>query len=50
MQGNKFTVLDIHKSTISVAVAHGKRGGEDRHRGTFMACIARLSSWGMTAL
>jgi transposase len=34
MQHSMFIGLDVHKATISVAVAQGERGGEVRHRGT----------------
>ena len=34
MQDSTFIGLDVHKATISVAVAEGKRGGEVRYRGT----------------
>lgn len=34
MQDSTFIGLDVHKSTISVAVAQGERGGEVRHLGT----------------
>ncbi|MDO6588325.1 hypothetical protein Q4543_22800 [Salipiger sp. 1_MG-2023] len=34
MQDSTFIGLDVHKATISVAVARGERGGEARHRGT----------------
>ena len=34
MQGNTFVGLDVHKATISVAIAEGERGGEVRHWGT----------------
>ncbi|MEH6775861.1 MAG: IS110 family transposase, partial [Cereibacter changlensis] len=34
MQDSMFIGLDVHKATISVAVAQGKRGGEVRHWGT----------------
>ena len=34
MQGSTFIGLDVHKATISVAVAMGERGGEVRHWGT----------------
>ena len=34
MQGSTFIGLDVHKATISVAVAMGQRGGEVRHLGT----------------
>jgi len=34
MQDNTFIRLDVHKATISVAVAQGERGGEVRHWGT----------------
>jgi len=34
MQDNTFIGLDVHKATISVAVARGERGGEVRHWGT----------------
>ncbi len=34
MQNSTFIGLDVHKATISVAIAQGKRGGEVRHWGT----------------
>jgi transposase len=34
MQHSMFIGLDVHKATISVAVAQGERGGEIRHWGT----------------
>ena len=34
MQDSTFIGLDVHKATISVAVAKGERGGEVRHWGT----------------
>lgn len=34
MQSSMFIGLDVHKATISVAVAMGERGGEVRHWGT----------------
>ena len=34
MQDSMFIVLDIHKATISVALAAGERRGEVRHWGT----------------
>jgi len=34
MQDSIFIGLDVHKATISVAVARGERGGEVRHWGT----------------
>ena len=34
MQDSKFIGLDVHKATISVALAKGERGGETRHWGT----------------
>lgn len=34
MQGSTFIGLDVHKATISVAVAMGERGREVRHWGT----------------
>ena len=34
MQDSTFIGLDVHKATISVAVAEGVRGGEIRHLGT----------------
>jgi len=33
MQNSIFIGLDVHKATISVAVAQGNRGGEVRHWG-----------------
>ena len=35
MQNTIFVGLDVHKATISVAVAEGGRGGEVRSIGTF---------------
>lgn len=34
MQDSTFIGLDVHKATISVAIAQGERGGEVRHFGT----------------
>ena len=34
MQDSTFIGLDVHKATISVAIAQGERGGEVRHLGT----------------
>jgi transposase len=34
MQNTMFVGLDVHKATISVAIAHGARDGEVRHWGT----------------
>lgn len=34
MQDSKFIGLDVHKATISVALAKGERGCETRHWGT----------------
>ena len=34
MQDSTFIGLDVHKATLSIAVAPGERGGEVRHRGT----------------
>ena len=34
MQNTIFVGLDVHKATISVAIAGGERGGEFRHWGT----------------
>ncbi|HSG54711.1 MAG TPA: IS110 family transposase, partial [Paracoccaceae bacterium] len=34
MHDSAFIWLDVHKATISVAVAKGERGGEVRHWGT----------------
>ncbi len=34
MQDSTFIGLNVHKATISVAVAQGSRGGEVRHWGT----------------
>ena len=34
MQNTIFVGLDVHKATISVAIAGGERGGEVRHWGT----------------
>ena len=36
MQDSTFIGLDVHKATISVAVAQGERGGEVRHWGTIL--------------
>ena len=36
MQNTMFVGLDVHKATISVAIAHGERGGEVRHWGTIL--------------
>ncbi|SMG49950.1 hypothetical protein [Paracoccus sp. J56] len=33
MENNTFIGLDVHKASISVAVARGERGGEVRHWG-----------------
>ncbi|UWQ35611.1 hypothetical protein K3555_23365 (plasmid) [Leisingera sp. M527] len=33
MQDSTFIGLDVHKATISVAIAEGVRGGEVRHLG-----------------
>jgi transposase len=35
MEGSTFIGLDVHKATISVAIAQGERGGEVRHWGSF---------------
>jgi transposase len=35
MNSTIFVGLDVHKTTVSVAVAEGRRGGEVRHLGTF---------------
>jgi transposase len=34
MQGSTFIGRDVHKATISVAIAQGERGGEVRHWGS----------------
>jgi transposase len=34
MQDSLFIGLDVHKATVSIAVAQGERGGEVRHLGT----------------
>jgi transposase len=34
VQGTTFVGLDVHKATISVAIARGERGGDVRHWGT----------------
>ena len=34
MQDSTFIGLDVHKATVSVAVAQGERGSEIRHWGT----------------
>jgi hypothetical protein len=34
MRNSTFIGLDVHKATISVAMAQGERGGEVRHFGT----------------
>ena len=36
MQNSTFIGLDVHKATISVAIAQGERGGEVRHLGTVL--------------
>ena len=38
MQASTFIGLDVHKATISVAVAQGTRGGEVRHWGSVPQC------------
>ena len=35
MNSSIFVELDVHKKTVSVAIAEGGRGGEVRHLGTF---------------
>ena len=35
MNSTIYVGLDVHKATVSVAVAEGKRGGEVRHLGVF---------------
>ena len=35
--------LDVHKATISVALAEGGRGGEVRQVGVFENCLAILT-------
>ena len=42
MNSTIFVVLDVHKKTVSVAVAEGGRGGEVRHLGTFESRVAVL--------
>lgn len=34
MENSTFIGLDVHKATISVAIARGERGGEVRHWGS----------------
>jgi transposase len=43
MNSTIFVGLDVHKATVSVAVAEGRRGGEVRHLGTFKNCIDMLT-------
>ena len=43
MNSTIFVGLDVHKTTVSVAVAEGRRGGEVRHLGTFKNCIDVLT-------
>jgi len=45
MQDSTFIGLDVHKATISVAVAHGERGGEVRHWGRFHTGQIMFESW-----
>jgi transposase len=35
MKSSIFVGLDVHKKTVSIAIAEGQRGGEVRHVGTF---------------
>lgn len=35
MKSSIFVGLDVHKKTVSIAIAEGQRGGEVRHLGTF---------------
>ena len=35
MNATTYVGLDVHKATVSVAVAEGRRGGEVRHLGVF---------------
>jgi len=35
MNSTMYVGLDVHKATVSVAVAEGRRGGEVRHIGVF---------------
>jgi hypothetical protein len=43
MNSTIFVGLDVHKATVSVAVAEGRRGGEVRHLGTFKNFIDVLT-------
>jgi transposase len=52
-----FVGMDVHKATISVAVAGGARGGEVRHLGNFLnradhvgKLVQRLSKTGLQPL
>ena len=46
MQSSMFIGLDVHKATISVAVAQGERGGKVRHWGTIPHRPDHLSTGG----
>jgi hypothetical protein len=48
MQDIMFVELDVHKATISVAVAQGARGGEVRSWGTRSSTANRVISLSST--
>ena len=43
MHGTIFVGMDVHKATISVAVAVGARGGEVRHLGNFLNRLGHVN-------
>ncbi|MGV8989030.1 MAG: hypothetical protein ACOH2H_22540 [Cypionkella sp.] len=45
LQNSTFIGPDVHKATISVAVAQGERGGEVCHWGQFRTARIMSTSW-----